>query len=105
MKRALFAPDELKDQKHIDSFRGIYIPYWAYTVSHQGTVHMRVKKSYRKGNYMYTDHYDLHGEIDAHYYDLSYDASSSFSDNISEKIAPFDVKGTKRFTPSFKCCL
>lgn len=101
MKRALFAPSELKDEKYIDSFRGIYIPYWAYTISQQGTVFMNGKRSYRKGDYQYTDHYNLHGEIDAHYYDLSYDASSSFSDNISEQIAPFDVKATKRFTPSF----
>lgn len=101
MKRALFAPNELKDEKYIDGFRGIYIPYWAYTVSQQGTVSMKGEKSYHKGNYLYTDHYDLSGEIDAHYYDLSYDASSSFSDNISEKIAPFNVKETKKFTPSF----
>lgn len=101
MRHALFAPNELRDKKYIDGFRGIYIPYWAYTISQQGTVHMDGKKSYRKGDYLYTDHYDLSGELDAHYYDLSYDASSSFSDNISEKIAPFHVKDTKKFTPSF----
>lgn len=101
MKRAFFAPDELKDEKYIDSFRGIYIPYWTYTVSQQGDIHMNGTKSYQKGNYRYTDYYSLSGEIDACYYDLSYDASSSFSDNISEKIAPFDVRDTKKFTPSF----
>ena len=26
MKRSPFTPDELKDEKHIDSFRGIYMP-------------------------------------------------------------------------------
>ena len=101
MRHALFAPDELKDQKYIDSFRGIYIPYWTYTVSQKGTVHIKGKKSYRSGDYLYTDHYDLSGNVDACYYDLSYDASSSFADSISERIAPFDIKGTKRFTPSF----
>lgn len=101
MRRALFAPSELKHQKYIDGFRGIYIPYWTYTISQKGTIHINGSKSYRRGNYLYTDQYDLSGELDACYYDLSYDASSSFSDNISEKIAPYDVKGTKRFTPSF----
>ncbi|MDE7404813.1 MAG: hypothetical protein K2M81_06890, partial [Lachnospiraceae bacterium] len=101
MKRAIFAPDELKDKKYIDSFRGIYIPYWAYTISHKGHVHMTGKKSYQRGDYHYTDHYGLSGDIDACYGDLSYDASSSFSDTISEQIAPFDVKQTKKFTPSF----
>ncbi|MDE6185534.1 MAG: hypothetical protein K2G39_08935, partial [Lachnospiraceae bacterium] len=101
MKRALFAPDELKDKKYIDGFRGIYIPYWAYTVSQKGPVHMKAQKSYSKGNYNYTDYYDISGEINACYNDLSYDASSSFSDAISEQIAPFDVKQTVQFSPSF----
>lgn len=101
MKGAFFAPDELKDKKYIDGFRGIYIPYWAYTVSQKGPVHMKAQKTYCKGNYEYTDHYDISGELNATYNDLSYDASSSFSDAISEQIAPFDVKQTVKFTPSF----
>lgn len=101
MKKAFFAPDELKDKKYIDSFRGIYMPYWVYNISQQGTVHLRGKKSYRRGNYIYTDHYDLTGNINAHYNDLSYDASSSFSDSISEQLAPYNIKEQKEFTPSF----
>ncbi|MDE7332917.1 MAG: hypothetical protein K2O16_11915 [Lachnospiraceae bacterium] len=101
MKHALFAPDELKDKKYIDGFRGIYMPYWAYSITQQGTVSLKGKKSYRRGDYVYTDHYNLDGEIDACYYDLSYDASSSFSDDISQRIAPFYVKDSKKFTPSY----
>ena len=37
MRRAIFAPKELKDPKYIDSFRGIYMPYWAYYVTQQGS--------------------------------------------------------------------
>ena len=101
MRRALFAPNELKDEKHIDGFRGIYMPYWAYSITQKGPVSMKGEKSYRKGDYIYTDHYDLTGEIDASYYDISYDASSSFSDSISERIAPFNVRDSRKFTPAF----
>ena len=101
MKKAVFAPDELKDKKYIDSFRGIYMPYWVYNISQQGTVHLKGEKSYRKGNYIYTDHYDISGDIDACYNNLSYDASSSFSDSISEQLAPYNTKEQKDFTPSF----
>lgn len=101
MKRSPFAPDELKDEKHIDSFRGIYMPYWSYDISQEGPVLLKGEKSYIKGDYTYTDHYDLSGQIDASYNNLSYDASSSFADNISEQIAPFNVKDKKEFTPSF----
>ena len=62
---------------------------------------MKGEKSYSKGNYTYTDKYDLSGDLDAYYYDLSYDASSSFADSISEQIAPFNVRDSKKFTPSF----
>ncbi|MDE6202315.1 MAG: hypothetical protein K2G19_02430, partial [Lachnospiraceae bacterium] len=62
---------------------------------------LKGKKSYRRGDYVYTEHYNLDGEIDACYYDLSYDASSSFSDDISQRIAPFYVKDSKKFTPSY----
>lgn len=101
MKCALFAPDALRDEKHIESFRGIYMPYWAYSITQKGPVSMKGEKSYRKGDYIYTDHYDLEGEIDSVYYDISYDASSSFSDSISERIAPFNVRDSRKFTPAF----
>ena len=101
MKKAIFAPDALKDAKRIDGFRGIYMPYWAFYLTQNGPFTLNGTKSKRRGDYIYTDHYALKGEIDAYYKGLSYDASSSFDDNISEKIAPFDVKGMKAFTPAF----
>lgn len=101
IKRSPFAPNDLKDKKHIESFRGIYMPYWSYDISQQGPVNLTAEKSYRRGNYLYTDHYALSGSINAQYHNLSYDASSSFADNISEQIAPFDTKMQIDFTPSF----
>lgn len=101
MKQAVFAPDELKNPRHIDSFRGIYMPYWAFYMTQEGNFSLNGSKSKRRGNYIYTDHYALKGEIDAYYKGLSYDASSSFDDSISTQIAPYDVKGMKSFTPAF----
>lgn len=101
MKKAFFAPDALKDPKHIDGFRGIYMPYWVFYLTQDGNFSLTGTKSKRRGDYIYTDHYLLTGEMDAYYKGLSYDASSSFDDHISEKIAPYDVKGMKAFTPAF----
>ncbi len=101
MKKAIFAPKELKDPKYIDGFRGIYMPYWAYYFTQQGEFRINGKKSYRRGDYIYTDYYDLKGEIDAYYKGITYDASSSFADSISEALAPYDVKGMKAFTPAY----
>lgn len=101
MKKAIFAPKELRDEKHIDSFRGIYMPYWSYYFTQDKHVSMDGKKSHRRGDYIITDHYALDCDLQAYYKGLSYDASSSFSDNISQAIAPYDVKGMKAFTPAY----
>lgn len=101
MKHAIFAPKALKDPKRIDGFRGIYMPYWAFHLSQNGPFSLRGSRTRRRGDYVYTDHYALRGEIDAYYKGLSYDASSSFDDSISEKLAPFDIKQMKDFTPAF----
>lgn len=101
MKLAFFAPDELKQEKYIDGFRGIYMPYWVYNLYQKGEVRLNGEKSYRRGDYIYTDHYELSGNIDAEYRHLPFDASSSFDDNISERIAPYNFLEEKDFTPSF----
>lgn len=101
MRMAIFAPKELKDKKCIDSFRGIYMPYWLYDVRHQQKLSLSGETERRRGDYIYTSHYRLYGDLDAYYNGMSYDGSSSFADNISEKLAPFDVKAMKEFTPAF----
>ena len=101
MRHAIFAPKELRDPKYIDGFRGIYMPYWAFYLTQKGDFSLPAHKEYRRGDYIITDHYSLNGHVDAYYKGLSYDASSSFSDNISEQLAPYDVKGMKAFTPAY----
>lgn len=101
MRMAIFAPKELKDKKHIDGFRGIYMPYWMYDVDHTMRVNVDGTKDRRRGDYIITSHYQLSGDLRTHYNGISYDGSSSFADNISEKIAPFDVHQLKKFTPGF----
>lgn len=101
MKKAIFAPDDLKDPKRIDSFRGIYMPYWAFHMTQNQPFSLKGTRTHRRGDYIYTDHYALSGEIEASYKGLSYDASSSFDDNISEKLAPYNIKEMKPFTPAY----
>ncbi|MDE7223300.1 MAG: hypothetical protein K2O34_05915, partial [Acetatifactor sp.] len=101
MRWALFTPKELRNPAHIDSFRGIYMPYWTYQLEQKGGVCFKGSKSYRKGDYVYTEHYDLTGDVDADYYGFSYDASSTFYDNISEALAPYYVKDQVEFTPAY----
>jgi len=103
LRRSLFAPKELRDPKFVDSFRGIYMPYWTYEIRHHGPVRFHFDRSHRSGDYIITDHYAFTGNIDAEYNGLSHDASSTFADTISEALAPYDVKQMVDFTPSFLC--
>ena len=101
VKKALFLPKEYKSAEYIDGFRGIYMPYWSYDVVQKGKVRLKGERSHRSGDYIITDHYALTGDIDAVYDGLSYDAASSFSDSISEALAPFDVSKRVPFEPSY----
>ena len=91
VRKALFAPRELRDPEFLDRFRGIYIPYWVYNYSFNGNMDLTGTKSFRRGDYMITEHYRLSGEVDAGYKGLTHDASSSFDDNVAAAIAPFEA--------------
>lgn len=101
MRRAIFAPSELKDELYIQKFRGIYMPYWVYDFEKKGPGVFWGNQSERDGEDILTKHYELHCDIDEEYKGIAYDASASFSDNLSAAIAPFDMKAVKPFTPSF----
>lgn len=101
MRRAVFAPKELKDHEYIEKFRGIYMPYWIYSFEKQGQITFQGSQSRQKGDYLVTKHFDLVSEVDASYEGISYDAASDFSDDLSSAIAPYDMNAGKPFTPSF----
>ena len=101
MKHAIFAPKELKDAKCIDGFRGIYMPYWVYDVTHTGGFSLAGETYSRSGSYDITKHYHLTGEIDAEYLGITHDASKEFSDDISESLAPYNVREMQNFNASY----
>lgn len=101
MRRAIFAPKELKDQAYIEKFRGIYMPYWVYSFEKKGEITFRGSTSRQKGDYLITKHYDIVSEVDASYEGIAYDAAAAFSDDLSGAIAPYDINSAKPFTPPF----
>ncbi len=103
VNKSLFMPSELKSNENIESFRGIYIPYWMYESGYNGHVNQDVKKriTRRKGDYVYIDHYNFETDVSADYSGVTYDASGAFADNLSNAIAPFDTTQTMPFTPSY----
>lgn len=101
MRRAIFAPKELKDEKSIEKFRGIYMPYWVYSFGKSKTVTFDGNQSHWEGDWQVFEHYKVTTDIVEDYTGLTYDASVSFSDSLSEKIAPFDIEQGREFTPAY----
>ena len=101
VKKAFFAPKELKDPEYLEKFRGIYIPYYVYNIRSEGTLKFKGEETTMSGSYEYTNTYECKVDINASYSGLSYDASSSFDDHFSELIAPFDASAMKTFSTSY----
>lgn len=101
MRRAIFAPKELKDQTHIEKFRGIYMPYWVYGFEKKGKISFSGSASRQKGDYLVTKHYEIVSDVDSSYSGISYDAAAAFSDELSGAIAPYHMEAGKPFTPSY----
>lgn len=102
-KKAFFAPKELKDPEYLEKFRGIYIPYWVYDIEYTDALAFSGQKQYATMTHYVTEYYRLNSNLDAGYSGISYDASASFDDHISESIAPFNTANMQDFTPSFLC--
>lgn len=101
MRRAIFAPKDVKSVSHVDGFRGIYMPYWVYDYGVHQNVTYKGKKEHQKGDYLYTDHYELKARVDSDYEGIAFDASSTYADSLSAAIAPFDAKAKKPFTSAY----
>ncbi len=101
IKRAIFAPNELKKAEYIDGFRSIYMPYWSYEIRQKGNVWFNGKKEHRSGDYIITDLYRTSGNLDAAYEGYSMDAASSFDDSLSQAIAPFYYQQKQPFSPAY----
>lgn len=101
MSKALFAPSELKTVENINNFKGIYMPYWIYSFMKKDTVTVKATRKYRRGDYDYTDHFDVTSNVAYDYSGVCFDASSTFDDSLSQSIAPYDTTKKKDFSPAF----
>ena len=89
IKKALFAPNDMQKDEEIDKFRGIYMPYWVYSVESDDDLVVKGKVSTRQGDYIVTSDYNLKSPVKASYKGIAYDASANFYDNLSNGISPF----------------
>ena len=97
VKRNPFVSKQYRDPQLIESFRGIYMPYWSYQAVQQG----RFRVTGTKKGFFTKRWYAIDGETDVRLDGYGHDASKAFDDRISEDIAPFDPRGHKPFAPGY----
>lgn len=100
-RRAIFAPGELKDEKILDKFKAIYIPYWFYDVTQDSHFNLTGAEKASDGRTAFTYFYDVKGNIKGRFEGICKDASYNFSDDLGERIAPFFTDQKKKFYPSY----
>lgn len=101
LKKNLFAPGSYKKIDKIDSFRAIYVPYFAYNYTYNNPLAINAVKSRRSGDYIIKDNFRINSYLRGKYLGLSRDASSSFYDDVAGAVGPFDVRDTKHFHSGF----
>lgn len=90
LRYAYFVPKEFKDEEHIEKFRPIYMPFWLYSLKHSGNVKlMDSRKTFQTER------------LQAEYDGFFYDASSTFSDDLTDAIRPYHLGQKKKFVPSY----
>lgn len=101
VKKAIYAPSWLREDSQLDKLRGIYMPYWSYGFNIDTMVAYEGTTSHRSGDYIITEHYQLSARPSGSYEGISYDASSSFSDELSQAIGPFNIRESKPFSIAY----
>lgn len=101
IRRKLYAPKEFRDEKFLNGFKGIYIPYWIYNYEFGPKVKLDGVKETRHGDYIHEQHFDIDCQADGQVEGISFDATSTFDDEISSRILPFNARKLKPFRSSY----
>lgn len=102
LKKKYYVPKELKQAEFLDTFHGIYLPYWDFEAQippHE--ILLTGTKSYTKGKYDYKEDYAISADIGGAITGLDYDASAAFDDTIANEIAPYDRRDERQFAEGY----
>lgn len=101
VRKKIYAPKEFRDEKFLEGFKGIYIPFWDYGYTYGPQFQIKGEKESRHGDYIHKQQYDIDCEMTGMVDNIIYDASSTFDDQISARIAPYDRDHMKPFLTSY----
>lgn len=98
-------PKDFDCDRVVDKMQGVYIPFWLYSGKCDGNAEFRGinKKTYRKGDYKYTEKKIFHVMRDGtvNFDKLPVDASSKTEDDAMDSIEPYDYKKLVPFNTAY----
>jgi len=104
-RKGLFTPKSFRDAKKVKSVQGIYVPFWLYDVSSEGTAQARATKvrTYVRGDYIYTEtrHFNIFRRAKLNYIHVPADASEKMNDNTMNLLEPYDYRDLQKFQMPF----
>ena len=100
-----FVPKSFTSTANIEKIRGVYIPFWLYTILLTGDVKISATRStsWSSGNthYTKTDYYDVTRKGSMRFNRIPVDGSSRFDDALMNTIEPFNYKDLKEYNHAY----
>lgn len=96
LSKGRFVPDEIQNVT-VDKLRGIYIPFWLYDIKIRAKANINGTRGSGKTQrkvYYYRD-------AEAIYKRIPCDGSAKLSDELSQRLEPYDMDGLRRFEPNY----
>lgn len=98
-------PDEFSKKKHIDSIKGVYVPFWLFDCQANADITYRAEKTHfwsdSEYDYTKTDYYMLKRKGKLAFEKIPVDASSKMDDAYMDSIEPFDYKQLEEFSEKY----
>lgn len=98
-------PDSFFKKELLDTIKGIYVPYWAFSATCTGFKVFRGinVKEYKDSDSVHTvkNVYYLHRSGTMSFSNIALDASSDFTDQIMDEIGPYDFKKAVKYDSAY----
>lgn len=105
LKHRPLAPRDFNSEKNIEKIRGIYIPFWIFDISEDGSLECNAQKvrSWTSGDIRYTktDYYKVYRTGKMSFINVPHDGSTRFNDDIMSSIEPFDYKDLTKYNHAY----
>ncbi|MBR1892872.1 MAG: hypothetical protein IJ815_05015 [Lachnospiraceae bacterium] len=100
-KGKLLLPGSFVASNHLEEINGVYVPFWFYSGTSEGSATFdAVKESrHRSGKYeiVTEKHYDVYREGSLHFDKIPVDASKKMADDLMDSIEPYNYEELKKF--------